>query len=183
VALIKTPICDFDWPAPDFDLQGVDGNRYTYQDVEGPNGTLVMFICNHCPYVKAVLDEIIRDVRELSTMGVGAVAIMPNDVASYPDDSFDNMRRLSDRMRLPFPYVIDDAQEVGRAYDAVCTPDFFGFDRARGLQYRGRITELNGLRPVPGAARDLFDAMVSVVCIGHGPENQLASMGCSVKWK
>jgi len=183
VALTQTPICDFGWQAPDFDLLGVDGKRYTFADIEGVNGTLVMFICNHCPYVKAVLDEIVRDVGDLKAKSVGVIGIMPNDVASYPEDSFDNMKRLSDQLNFPFPYVIDDSQQVGRAYGAVCTPDFFGFNNRRELQYRGRITEMSGLNPVPGAARDLFDAMKAIAQSGQGPENQIASMGCSIKWK
>ncbi len=183
MALLHTPICDFGWKAPDFDLLGVDGRRYTFADVEGPNGTLVMFICNHCPYVKAVLDDIVRDVRELAGLGVGAIGVMPNDTATHPDDSFDNMRRLSKERDFPFPYVIDETQEVARAYNAVCTPDFFGFDNARNLQYRGRITEMNGLKSMPGAPRDLFLAMSAVAKTGRGPELQIASMGCSIKWR
>ncbi len=182
MALVHTPICEFGWKAPDFDLPGVDGKRYTYADVEGPRGTLVMFICNHCPYVKAVLDDIIRDVRELSEHGIGTIGIMPKDTAVYPDDSFENMKRLSEQMDLGFPYVIDETQNVARAYAAVCTPDFFGFSAERSLQYRGRIMEMKGLEPAPGAPRELSRAMRLVAETGHGPQDQVASMGCSIKW-
>ena len=162
MTLEHTPICEFGWSAPEFDLPGTDGQRYTFAGVEGPKGTLVMFICNHCPYVKAVLPDIIRDVRELAELGVGAIAIMPNDTTAHPDDSLDNMKRLSDEMKFPFPYVIDRSQGVARAYGAVCTPDFFGFGKDRGLQYRGRIVEMNGLSPAPGATRDLYQSMRGV---------------------
>lgn len=182
MALIETPICDFGWKAPDFDLLGVDGKRHTFSDVAGPNGTLVMFICNHCPYVKAVLSEMIRDVNDLAELGIGAVGIMPNDPKSYPEDSFDNMKRLSDSLDMPFPYVIDDSQQVARAYGAVCTPDFFGFNAPGELQYRGRITELKGLKPTPGATRDMYEALSTIASTGRGPEHQVASMGCSIKW-
>lgn len=182
MALTHTPICEFGWKAPDFDLQGVDGRRYSYADAAGEKGTLIMFICNHCPYVKAVLDDMVRDVTDLAKVGIGAIGIMPNDVKAFPDDSFDNMKRLSDELNFPFPYVIDETQDVARAYDAVCTPDFFGFGPDRDLQYRGRITELSGLAPVPGADRELFQAMTMVAETGHGPKDQVASMGCSIKW-
>lgn len=182
MSLKQSPLCEFGWSAPDFDLMGVDGRRYTYADVEGPNGTVVMFLCNHCPYVKAVLDDIIRDVKELADAGVGAVAVMSNDTATYPDDSFDNMKRLSVEKKFPFPYVIDESQDVARAYGAICTPDFFGFDKQRGLQYRGRIMEMEGLASAPGAVRDLYQAMRTVAETGQGPEQQIASMGCSIKW-
>jgi peroxiredoxin len=182
MALTETPICDFGWKAPDFDLLGVDGKRHTFSDVAGTNGTLIMFICNHCPYVKAVWSKMIRDVKELAERGIGAVGIMPNDPKSYPEDSFDNMKQLSESLDLPFPYVIDDSQQVARAYGAVCTPDFFGFNSLGELQYRGRITELKGLKPVPGATRDMYDALSTIASTGRGPEHQIASMGCSIKW-
>jgi len=180
---VSTPICDFGWKAPDFDLEAVDGRRYTLAQVRGQKATLVMFICNHCPYVKAVIDDIIHDVDELKGHGVGAIAIMPNDTEAYPEDSFDNMRRWAEEKKFPFPYAIDPTQAVGRAYQAVCTPDFFGFDGGLGLQYRGRIAELRGLEPVPGGRRELFEAMVAIAESGEGPREQVASMGCSVKWR
>ncbi len=169
--------------AIDFDLDGTDGRRHRLADVQGAKATLVMFICNHCPYVKAVLDDIIADVRELQPLGVGAVAIMPNDTEAYPEDSFDNMRRLAEAKRFPFPYLIDRSQEVARAYGAVCTPEFFGFDAALKLRYRGRIYALRHLQRVPGAKRELFEAMAEVARSGQAPAEQFAAMGCSIKWR
>lgn len=178
----ETPICNFGEPARPFDLPGTDGRRYTLADVRGPNGLLVMFICNHCPYVQAVLDRIIRDVGDLKAHGIGAVAISSNDPASYPDDSFENMQRLARERQLPFPYLFDESQAVARAYDAVCTPDFFGYNKQLELQYRGRL-DASKRAPVPGAIRELYEAMVQVAETGRGPEHQVPSMGCSIKWK
>jgi peroxiredoxin len=177
-----TPICAFDTPAPDFDLPGTDGRRYRRDAVRGPNGLLVMFICNHCPFVKAVIDKIVRDAAELKAQGVGSVAICSNDPADYPEDSFDNMKSLAERLRFPFPYLWDESQEVARAYGAVCTPDFFGYNSALKLQYRGRLDD-SGRSPKAGAARELFNAMVQVARTGKGPAQQTASVGCSIKWK
>jgi peroxiredoxin len=171
------------WKAPEFELEATDGRRYRLSDLRGPNGTLVMFICNHCPYVQAVLDDIIADVRELQPLGIGAVAIMPNDTTAYPADSFDNMRRLALAKNLPFPYLIDATQQVARDYGAVCTPDFFGFDRALALQYRGRIYEVRGLKRVTGARRELFEAMAAIARNGAAPGEQWPSIGCSIKWR
>jgi peroxiredoxin len=168
--------------AIDFDLEGTDGRRYRLADVRGEKGTLVMFVCNHCPYVKAVLDDIIRDVRELKPLGIGAVAIMPNDTEAYPADSFDNMRRLAEAKAFPFPYVIDRSQEVARAYGAACTPDFFGFDAALNLRYRGRIYAVRNLQRVAGAKRELFDAMAAIAR-GEAPAEEYPSIGCSIKWR
>ncbi len=178
----ETPICNFGEPARPFDLPGTDGRRYTLADVRGPNGLLVMFICNHCPYVQAVLDRIIRDVGDLKAHGIGAVAISSNDPVSYPDDSFENMQRLARERQLPFPYLFDESQAVARAYDAVCTPDFFGYNKQLELQYRGRL-DASKRAPVPGAIRELYEAMVQVAETGRGPEHQVPSMGCSIKWK
>ncbi len=178
-----TPICEFGWKAVDFSLPAVDGKTYSLSDVAGPNGTLVMFICNHCPYVRAVADRIVRDVNELKTKGIGAIAIMSNDTKTYPDDSFENMKAFAAQHRLSFPYVIDETQDVARAYNAVCTPDFFGFNADLELQYRGR---LDASGPRPGAAdarRELFEAMTRIAETGTGPTEQLASMGCSIKWR
>lgn len=176
------PVCAFGWKAVDFDLPGTDGKRYRLADVSGPNGVLVMFICNHCPYVKAVIDRIIRDCAELQTHGIGAAAISANDPADYPEDSFDNMQRVARDLRFPFPYLWDASQDVARAYGAVCTPDFFGFNRALELQYRGRL-DASRTAPVAGARRDLFEAMVGIARTGQGPREQIASMGCSIKWR
>ena len=179
---MTTPVCDFGWKAPDFALEGTDGRRYTLADCAGERATLVMFLCNHCPFVKAVIDRIVRDVGALAGHGIGAVAIMPNDTAAYPADSFDNMKRFAATHGFGFPYLIDRSQEVARAYDAVCTPDFFGFDSALGLQYRGRL-DASRMEPVQGARRELFEAMVQIAETGQGPAEQLPSMGCSIKWR
>lgn len=178
----QTPICDFGWQAPDFNLEGVDGKRYGLADVRGAEGTLVMFICNHCPYVHAVIDRVVRDVAALKDLGIGAVAIMSNDTEAYPQDSFDNMKGFARQHHFNFPYLIDPTQEVARAYDAVCTPDFFGFDKDLGLQYRGRLDE-SKRAAVPGARRELYEAMVQVAETGVGPKDQVSSMGCSIKWR
>ncbi len=176
------PICDFDWPAPDFNLPATDGIGYTRDQVRGPNGLLVMFICNHCPYVKAVLDKLVRDATDLKTHGIGTVAICSNDAADYPEDSFDNMRSLAQRMRFPFPYLWDETQVVAKAYGAKCTPDFFGFNGKLGLQYRGRLDDA-GRAPKPGAPRELYDAMTAVARTGAGPRHQVPGVGCSIKWR
>ena len=178
----ETPGLDLGLTAPDFDLPGVDGRRHRLADLRGEKGTLVMFICNHCPYVKAVLDLIVRDARELAGHGVASVAIGSNDIAAIPEDSFENMQRVARERDLPFPYLFDESQEVARAYDAVCTPDFFGFDADLGLKYRGRLDE-SRTQLVPGARRELFEAMVRIAETGTGPEEQIPSIGCSIKWK
>lgn len=178
-----TPVWDFGWKAPDFELPGTDGKRHSLASACGPNGVLVMFICNHCPYVKATLDRIVRDCRELREHGIGSIAVMSNDPTEYPEDSFDNMVRVAAANDFPFPYVFDESQDVGRAYGAACTPDFFGFNRVLELQYRGRI-DASGRNPAPpGARRELFEAMREVAHTGHGPREQTPSMGCSIKWK
>ena len=178
----ETPICDFGWRAPDFSLEGIDGRSYALADVRGPKGTLVMFICNHCPYVRSVIDRIVRDVGELEQHGIGVAAIMSNDTEAYPADSFENMKRFAAENRFNFPYLIDRSQEIARAYDAVCTPDFFGFDKDLGLQYRGRLDE-SRREAVPGARRELYEAMVAIAETGHGPKHQIPSMGCTIKWR
>ena len=176
------PVCDVGWKAPDFDLEGIDGRRYRLADARGEKGTLVMFICNHCPYVKAVANRIVRDMAELESHGIRAIAIMSNDTDAYPADSFENMKAFAAAHGFGFPYVIDPTQEVARAYDAVCTPDFFGFDADLGLQYRGRL-DASKMEPVVGARRELYEAMIQIAETGHGPKDQIASMGCSIKWK
>lgn len=176
-------ICEFGWQAPDFALPGVDGKTYRLEDVRGPKGTVIIFICNHCPYVIAVIERLVRDAIELQDMGIGIAAICSNDAEAYPDDSFDNMKMFAERHNLPFPYLHDESQEVARAYDAQCTPDFFGFDFELGLQYRGRLDEGRRDPPPEGARRDLVEAMKQVVATGEGPAEQIASMGCSIKWK
>jgi peroxiredoxin len=178
----QPPVCNFGWKARDFDLPATDGKRYTLAKVTGPNGLLVMFICNHCPYVKAIRERLIRDCVELTALGINAVAISSNDPDDYPEDSFENMQRLARALKFPFPYLFDESQDVARAYEAVCTPDFFGFNRNLELQYRGRL-DASKTTPVTNARRDLFEAMKSVAETGRGPAEQIPSMGCSIKWK
>ncbi len=179
----RTPLCDFGWQALDFSLTGIDGKIYTLQDIRGQKGTLVMFICNHCPYVKAVIDRLVRDVKELQAKGVGVAAIRSNDFARYPQDAPEQMKAFADSNGFTFPYLIDETQEVARAYEAVCTPDFFGFNADLELQYRGRLDESRREPAPPGAKRELFEAMVQIAETGSGPEDQHASMGCSIKWR
>jgi peroxiredoxin len=181
MALSKTGICDFGWKARDFALKGVDGKTYTLAEVRGPKGTLVVFICNHCPYVKASIDRIVAEAKALREIGIGTIAIMPNDTATYREDSFDNMKAFAAKHGFTFPYVIDETQDVARAYDAQCTPDFFGFNVKDELQYRGRL-DASRTTPVANARRDLFEAMKQVAETGHGPVEQTPSMGCSIKW-
>ena len=179
---LTTPSGQLGSRAASFDLPGIDGKRYTLDSVRGTNGTVVMFICNHCPYVKAVVGKIVRDTSELRRHGVGSIAIMSNDTVAYPDDSFANMKTFAAEHAFTFPYVIDETQDVGRAYGAVCTPDFFGFDRDLKLAYRGRL-DASGRSSDPAAARELFDAMVAVATGGKAPAVQQAAVGCSIKWK
>jgi peroxiredoxin len=179
---METPVCDFGTPAPAFSLPGVDGKVYTLADVRGEKGLLVMFICNHCPYVKAVLDRIVRDARDLQALGVNTVAIMSNDPSDYPEDSFDNMKKIAAERGFPFPYLLDESQAVAKQFGAVCTPDFFGYNKDLALQYRGRLDE-SRKDAVPNARRDLFEAMKQVAQTGLGPRDQIPSMGCSIKWK
>jgi peroxiredoxin len=179
---VSPEVCDFGWKAVNFELEGTDGKTHGLQDLRGPNGTLVMFICNHCPYVRAVIDRIVRDARDLKEHGVESVAIMPNDTETYPEDGFDKMKSFAREHEFPFPYLIDRTQEVARAYGAVCTPDFFGFNAALELQYRGRLDE-SRREAVPDAPRELFDAMLQVARTGEGPREQVPSMGCSIKWR
>jgi peroxiredoxin len=156
--------------APQFDLLGVDGKRYSPVTSRGDKGLVVMFICNHCPYVQRVIDRIVRECKELAPLGIGSIAVMSNDPADYPEDSFDNMKRVARAKGFPFPYVIDEAQDAARAYGTVCTPEFFGFDAALELRYHGRIDEL-------------FEAMKQIADTGNGPKEQIPSVGCSIKWK
>lgn len=180
---VETPVCDFGWKAPEFRLPGTDGRTWRLADVKGERGTLIMFICNHCPYVQAVIDRIVRDARDLQPLDIGIAAISANDAGTYPEDSFDNMKRVAEKYGFPFPYLYDESQQVARAYDAVCTPEFFGFDASLGLQYRGR---LDASRKEVGPAdlrRDLYLAMKEIAETGKGPLDQIPSMGCSIKWK
>jgi peroxiredoxin len=179
----ETPVCEFDTPAVDFDLPGVDGRRWTLAECAGPHGLLVMFICNHCPFVQAIRDRLVRDTRELREHGIHSVAIMSNDTAQFPEDSFANMQKVAREFDFPFPYLLDETQQVARAYGAVCTPDFFGYNSKLQLQYRGRL-DASGKQPAaPDVRRDLFEAMRTVAATGHGPERQIPSIGCSIKWR
>jgi len=180
---LQTPICEFGKPAIDFALPGVDGRIWTLADCRGEKGLLVMFICNHCPYVTAIRDRLVRDLRELRDYGVHGVAIMSNDPSLYPEDSFDNMKRTAEEWNFPFPYLLDETQSVAKAYGAVCTPDFFGYNADLRLQYRGRLDESRKETAPEGVRRDLFEAMKEVALRGHGPERQIPSMGCSIKWR
>ena len=180
---METPVCDFGWKPPDFSLPGIDGETHTLDTVKGPKGTLVMFICNHCPYVKAVLDRIVRDAKELQDLGIGVIAIMSNDPGAYGEDSFDNMGVVAREKGFTFPYAFDETQEVAKAYDAVCTPDFFGFNADLELQYRGRL-DASRKETAPADARpELFEAMKQVTETGKGPLEQIPSIGCSIKWR
>ena len=179
---LNPPVCDFGQPAPDFELTDTNGRRYRLADCRGPNGLLVMFICNHCPYVQAIIERLIRDCRELAPHGIGSVAIMSNDITAYPDDAPDKMRRWARELDFPFPYLHDAGQTVARAYGAVCTPDFFGYNAKLELQYRGRL-DASGRNPGPAdARRELFEAMQEIARSGRGPAAQTASVGCSIKW-
>jgi peroxiredoxin len=182
MALAQTSICDFGWKARDFSLKGVDGKTYSLNDVRGPKGTLVIFICNHCPYVRAIIDRLAEEARALQAIGVGVIAIMPNDTKISPGDSFDNMKAFAAAHKFSFPYVMDETQAVAKAYGAVCTPDFFGFNAKDELQYRGRLDE-SKTTLVPKARLELREAMTLVAQTGRGPEDQIASMGCSIKWR
>jgi peroxiredoxin len=174
--------CAFGQPAIDFALMGVDERRYSLADVRGAGGTLVAFICNHCPYVKVVIDRLVEEARELSALGVGTIAIMANDAETYPEDSFGNMRTFARAHGFAFPYVVDDSQEVARASGAQCTPDFFGFNARDELQYHGRL-DASRTTLLPGARRELYEAMRQIAETGYGPVEQLPSIGCSIKWR
>ena len=181
MASIHPPVCDFGWQAPDFSLKNVDSTTLSRDMVMGKNGLLVMFICNHCPYVKAILPRLIADVRELKMLGVNTVAIMSNDPTDYPEDSFNHMQQIALEIDFPFPYLLDETQAVAKAYGAVCTPDFFGFNNQGELQYRGRFDE-SRKQTAPENTRDLFYAMKQVAETGQGPKQQIQSIGCSIKW-
>jgi peroxiredoxin len=180
---VSAPVCDFGWRAPDFALPSTEGAMVSLSEVRGEKGTLVMFICNHCPYVLAVLDRIIRDARDLQRLGIGVAAICANDAAAYPDDSFERMKAMARERNFPFPYLHDETQAVARAYDAACTPDFFGFNAADELQYRGRLDASRRETAAADVRRDLFEAMRLVAETGQGPREQIPSIGCSIKWK
>jgi peroxiredoxin len=170
------------WPAAFFDLPGIDGRRHTLDTARGPKGLLVMFLANHCPYVRAVARKIARDTEALAPLGIGSIAIMSNDATRYPEDSFDNMKQFAAEHDFRFPYVVDESQDVARAYDAICTPEFFGFDADLTLAYRGRL-DASGRSPDPDAHRELFEAMSQVARTGRAPVDQTPAIGCSIKWR
>ena len=182
MVLTKTPICNFGEKAKKFHLQSTENKKITLKDIKGKSGTLIMFICNHCPYVKAVIKDIVEDVKFLENLGIKSAAIMSNDVKNYPEDSFENMISFSKLHNFSFPYLIDEKQEVAKGYGAVCTPDFFGYNKNLELQYRGRIRELKDLKPVSKGDSDLKNAMKLIANSGKGPINQIPSMGCNIKW-
>ena len=180
---IQTPICDFGQKAHSFELKSTDSKILSLNDIKGENGTLIMFICNHCPYVKAVTKDIVEDCKKLKEIGVNSVAICANDAENYPEDSFENMIEFAKKNQFNFPYLIDETQEIAKTYDAVCTPDFFGYNKNLELQYRGRLRELKNLIPVRSGESDLYKAMKQITETEKGPTNQIPSAGCSIKWK
>ena len=182
MSLTKTPICDFGKKADNFELKSTDNKVISLNDVKGENGTLIMFICNHCPYVKAVIDNIVEDCKNLESHGIKSVAVCSNDVKNYPEDSFENMIKFSKNHNFNFPYLFDETQEIAKRYDAVCTPDFFGYNRDLKLNYRGRIRELRDLKPVRNGSSELYEAMKLISQTQKGPNIQKPSLGCSIKW-
>ena len=182
MVLINTPICNFGEKAKNFILPSTQNKKISLEQIRGEKGTLVMFICNHCPYVKAVIKDIVEDIKFLENLGIKSVGIMSNDAKNYPDDSFENMISFSKTHNFSFPYLIDDTQKIAKEYGAVCTPDFFGYNKDLGLQYRGRIRELKNLKPVRVGDSDLKNAMKLIAKTGKGPTEQIPSMGCSIKW-
>ena len=182
MALLKTPICEFGQEAIDFDLKSVSGEKVNLDEVAGENGTLIMFICNHCPYVQGIIDPLVEDIEVMQDAGIGVAAIMSNDADRYPADSFENMKEFAIEHDFSFPYLIDDTQDVAKAYDAVCTPDFYGFNSDLELQYRGRFSS-SGMNHDAGAEHELLKAMLKIAETGEGPADQNPSMGCSIKWR
>ena len=182
MSLLKTPICDFGNKAKNFKLNSTNNQMISLNDIRGDNGTLIMFICNHCPYVKAIIKDIVEDCKNLEKYKIKAVAISSNDVINYPEDSFQNMVKFSQNYKFSFPYLFDETQEIANNYDAVCTPDFFGYNKNLELEYRGRIRELRDLKPVRSGDSDLFIAMKKIAETNKGPKEQISSMGCSIKW-
>ena len=182
MVLLTTPLCDFEMEMPNFELQNVDGKYVKSSNIKGSNGTLIMFICNHCPYVKAIIKKIIETTNKLEKIGINSVAIMPNDTQNYPEDSFENMKIFAQKYKFKFPYLIDSTQIISKEFGAVCTPDFFGYNTDNKLNYRGRIGEMKNLK-FAGRKNDLFEAMKQIAETGRGPINQNASAGCSIKWK
>ena len=182
MALLETPICDFGEKIIDFKLQSVNNSFISLNDIKGKNGTLVMFLCNHCPYVKAIIEKLVITTRKLDEFGINSIAIMPNDVENYPEDSFDEMKKFSSSNNFNFHYLYDETQKVSKLFGAVCTPDIFGYNKNDELQYRGRIAKMKDLKFV-NDENDLLDAMIKISKTNNGPVNQYPSAGCSIKWK
>ena len=182
MALTKTPICDFGKKAEEFKLESTENKILSLNDIKGEKGTLIMFICNHCPYVKAIIEDLVNDCKEIKNFGINSVAICSNDVKNYPEDSFENMIKFSKEHNFNFPYLIDETQDIAKNYGAVCTPDFFGYNKNLELQYRGRIRELKDLKPVTSGDSELYKAMKQIAETGKGPGSQIPSMGCNIKW-
>ena len=180
--LLQTPICEFGQKAHDFELKSTENKNLSLSDIKGENGTLIMFISNHCPYVKAITKDMVEDCNELKKIGINSVAICANDPTNYPEDSFENMILFSKKHQFSFPYLVDETQNIAKTYDAVCTPDFFGYNKNLELQYRGRMRELRNLVPVRDGKSDLLIAMKEIASTGKGPKNQIPSAGCSIKW-
>ena len=183
MSLTETPICNFGEKIKDFKLKSTEETLISTKDIKGINGTLIMFICNHCPYVKAVINEIVEITNKLSNLGINSVAIMSNDTKEYPEDSFENMKKFSKINNFKFPYLYDETQEVAHNYGAVCTPDFFGYNKNNELQYRGRVRKLTKLKPVLENESELLVAMELISKTSKGPMDQYPSMGCNIKWK
>jgi peroxiredoxin len=183
LASLNTPLCDFGWQAKDFNLLGVDGTYWNLSEINGANGLLIMFICNHCPYVKAILPRLVNDLDGLKKMGINTVAISSNDVVNYPQDSYENMQKISEEQKFSFPYLFDESQKVAKLYKAICTPDFFGFNAKLKLQYRGRFDSSGRGEPPANNQRDLYLGMQMIAKTQQGPKEQFSSIGCSIKWK
>ncbi len=183
MALLHTPKKDKRFIAPSFTLRNIDGKMLSYEDVKGKNGTVIAFICNHCPYVHAIIKRFVHDAKTLQSRGIGIACIMPNDTENYPADSFENMKKFSNENGFSFPYLIDETQEVAKSYDAVCTPDIFGFDAKGALQYRGRLDSAGPSNADNNTVKELLNAMLEIAKSGAAPEEQFSSMGCSIKWK
>lgn len=182
MALTETPVCNFGERPHPFELKGIDGNSYIFDSIKGERATLVMFICNHCPYVKSIIKHLVEDVKKMQHMGIGVIAVNSNDAEQYPDDSFENMKKFAENHGFTFPYVYDESQETAKAYGAVCTPDFFGYNSKNELQYRGRF-DARGKKEVPMSMHDLLVGMTMIAETGRGPADQYPSMGCNIKWK
>ena len=183
MSLTETPVCNFGEKIREFKLISTEDKLISHKDIKGQNGTLVMFICNHCPYVKAIINELVDVTNKLSNFGINSVAIMSNDTNNYPEDSFENMKKFAKINRFKFPYLYDETQEVAKKFGAVCTPDFFGYNKNNELQYRGRIREIKNLKATLDGKNDLLNAMELIAKTLNGPKEQYPSMGCNIKWK